>query len=171
MTWALANWKFLLIAVLVALLGFFQLRIDREQKETANVRSEFADYRASQAEAGRLAERSRRETEQHWAQATEGVANDGQKKVDMARADAERAGAAERRLQERVAAFLSAINRAASDSGIAPTGTAAADPSVLLADLFGRARERARLLGKFADDSHARGQTCERYADGLQPPP
>ena len=52
-------------------------------------------------------------------------------------------------------------------SGVATSGKATQDPTVLLADLLGRARERARLLGQFADDAHARGQTCEAYADAL----
>ncbi|RYE43981.1 MAG: DUF2514 family protein [Hyphomicrobiales bacterium] len=162
-------WMGIAIAALVALVGLQQVRVSNAKAQTSKVAGEFADYRATQAESSRLAERSRRDTEQRWAETVEGVSNEGQKRIDVARSDAERAGAAEQRMQQRVAAFLSAIRGAAADSGIATTGATATDPSVLLADLFGRARERARLLGRFADDAHARGQTCERYADGLQP--
>jgi uncharacterized protein DUF2514 len=61
-------------------------------------------------------------------------------------------------MQQRVAAVLAAIRGDAAVSGIAASGPAAADPAVLLADLFSRARERARLLGEFADPAHAPGR-------------
>ena len=169
-TWAAGKAGWLVaIGVLLAAVMFQQVRVSNARAGADRARAEMTSYRATQAETARLAERSRRETEQRWARAAEGVTNDGQKKLDVARADADRAGAAERRLQQRVAAFLAAIRGAAADSGIAASGPAAADPAVLLADLFGRARERARLLGEFADDAHARGRTCERWAAGLQP--
>ncbi|MDN8612812.1 DUF2514 family protein [Variovorax ginsengisoli] len=168
-TWAAGKVGWLaIIGALLAVVMFDQVSVSNARAGADRARTELASYRATQAEAGRLAERSRRETEQRWTRAVEGVANDGQKQIDVARADADRAGVAERRLQQRVSAFLAAIRGAAADSGIAATGPAAADPAVLLADLFGRARERARLLGEFADDAHARGRTCERYADELQ---
>ncbi|WP_213956361.1 DUF2514 family protein [Variovorax sp. dw_954] len=165
----LPGWMWaLVLAGFVALAGARELQIHSARQAVAEARADLADYKATAAEAARLAERSRRETEQRWAAAVQGVSNAGQQKIDVARADAERAGAAERRLQQRVSAFLAAIRGAAAHSGIAPAGTATRDPTLLLADLFGRARDRARLLGQFADDAHARGQTCEAYADAIK---
>ena len=162
------GWLVVIGSLLAAVL-FEQVRVSNARAGADRAHTDLASYRATQAEVGRLVDRSRRDTEQRWTRAVEGVATDGQQKIDVARAEAERAGAAERWLQQRVTTFLAAIRGAAADSGIAPSGPAAQDPAILLADLFGRARERARLLGEFADAAHARGQTCERFADGLRP--
>ncbi|AMM23153.1 DUF2514 family protein [Variovorax sp. PAMC 28711] len=163
-------WVALVIAFLLAMVGAQQVRVSNAKAAQSRTAAEFSAYQATQAESARLAERSRRDTEQRWAATVEGVSNEGQQKIDVARADAERAGAAEQRVQQRVAAFLSAIRRAAEDSGVATTGATASarsDPLDLLSYLFARADSTAGELAEALDRSRISGQTCEKAYDSL----
>ncbi len=61
--------------------------------------------------------------------------------------------------------------RAIAVDPAAPNSCAAARAAVdLLADLFGRASDRAAQLARVADDRGVAGQACERAYDALTPP-
>ncbi|MCB0135980.1 MAG: DUF2514 family protein, partial [Caldilineaceae bacterium] len=100
--------------------------------------------------------------------AIEGVANDAQKRIDAARADARRAGAAADGLRRQLAAYLTTARAGSADASAAAAGPPAAGALDLLADLFQRADGRAGELAAFADASHAAGAACERAYDGAR---
>ncbi|MGW8408442.1 DUF2514 family protein, partial [Streptomyces albidoflavus] len=78
-------------------------------------------------------------------------------------ADAAAAGGAADGLRKQVAALIAEVRRAGATSG----STTAGDPLDLLADLFGRADERAGELARIADERGIAGRQCERAYDAL----
>lgn len=171
------SWAWLLLgcAVLAAVFAFGW------QQGGASARVELADYKAAQSEVGRLAAQSRtreeaaaRAQEGQWQAGYDQGARDGQKTLETARADAGRADAALGRVRSENAALRTAIRRATSNPGIAatgaPTGGAPGVPANVLERLgarIDRLGERAGIYARFADASHAAGNTCERSADAL----
>ncbi len=114
------------------------------------------------------AERAFRAAEQAWQKSFEGIAKDGQEKLDSARRDA--AGA-----RDAADSLRAALNRyratakPAEDSGTPRTGASEQDSSAL--DLFsellsGHTRELVE-VGAYADALRAAGVTCERVVDAL----
>ncbi len=150
----------------------------------AGPRLELAEYKAAQAEAGRLAAQSRtreeaaaRAQEGQWQAGYDQGARDGQKALDDARADGDRATAALDRVRKQLAAFRSAVGRATADSGAATPGPAAGAAAGVSADMLERLAARVERLGgragvyaRFADAAHAAGNTCQRSADALTAP-
>ncbi|WP_080559445.1 DUF2514 family protein [Variovorax paradoxus] len=148
--------------------GVERTRAASARAEASTARKDLAEFRATQAESGRLAERAARNTEQTWRARVDGVIQDGQKQIAAARADAASAADAERRLRTQLAAFRAAVRTASTAPTPAEGGAAAADPLDLLADLFGRADARAGELARIADERGAAGTTCERHADATE---
>ncbi|KWE55960.1 MULTISPECIES: DUF2514 family protein [Burkholderia] len=95
--------------------------------------------------------------------AQEEIATDAAKQRDQAAADAAVAGAAADGLRRQVAALVADARRAGAAIGGPATGNALD----LLAEVFGRADERARELAKIADERGIAGQQCERSYDAL----
>lgn len=89
--------------------------------------------------------------------------------LDRARADADAARAAGQRLRDAQRAYIAAALAGAArlDPAAAPGGQAAGAPADLLADLQRRVDEATDGVGRFADESHAAGQACERSYDSL----
>nr|AER23933.1 hypothetical protein var055 [Variovorax sp. HH01] len=169
LTWALGKWRLIGLAFLLALLGLQTVRLADQRAETAAARKDLADYRATAAESGRLAERAARNTEQTWRSRVDGVIQDGREQVATARADAATAAAGQRRLRDQLAVYRAAVRAATAAPAAATGGAPAADPLDLLADLFGRADARAGELARIADERGAAGATCERWANATEP--
>ncbi|VWC58302.1 gp23 [Burkholderia contaminans] len=91
------------------------------------------------------------------------IATDAAKERDRAAADAATADAAADGLRKQVAALVADARRASAFAG----GPTAGDALDLLADVFGRADERAGELAKVADERGIAGQQCERSYDAL----
>ncbi|CAM2177563.1 DUF2514 family protein [Burkholderia cepacia] len=91
------------------------------------------------------------------------IATDAAKERDQAAADAAVAGAAADGLRRQVAALVADVRRAGAAAGSPATG----DALDLLADVFGRADERAGDLAKIADERGIAGRQCERSYDAL----
>ncbi|MBU9309853.1 DUF2514 family protein [Burkholderia multivorans] len=91
------------------------------------------------------------------------IATDAAKERDQARHDAVAADGAADGLRKQVAALVADVRRASASA----RSQAAGDALDLLADLFGRANERARELAKIADDRGIAGRQCERSYDAL----
>lgn len=163
--WALA----LGLVAALATVGIERTRAAGARADAATARKELADYRATAAESGRLAERAARNTEQTWRSRVDGVIQDGKQQIAAARVDAERAGAAERQLRDQLAAYRAAVRAATAAPATAAGGSPASDPLDLLADLFGRADARAGELARIADERGAAGATCERWAGATDP--
>jgi hypothetical protein len=149
----------------LATAGIERTRAAGARADAATARKDLADYRASQAESGRMAERAARTQEQIWRARVDGVIQDGQQKIAQYRADADRAGAAERRMRARLNAFRAAV-RAASAAPSTPSGSPPAEAALdLLTELLGGSGAALRELGRFADAAHGAGTVCERAWD------
>ncbi|WP_176158780.1 DUF2514 family protein [Burkholderia multivorans] len=104
-----------------------------------------------------------RAEEQRRTAAQSEIANDANQQRTAALADAFAARAAAGSLQQRVDQLVAAARHPATAAG----SPAAGDTLDLLADLFGRADERAGELAKIADERGIAGQQCERDYDAL----
>nr|WP_272905801.1 DUF2514 family protein [Pseudomonas petrae] len=154
MAWAVAA----LIIALALAAGYQTL-------ELADVRADYAGYRADieakAAEASELA----RQTEQQRQRDIEQVRNDAQSQIKVAAADAVNAQSAADRLQLEVNKLLA--GRASLNSQVAAGGASIRDLTAVLADLRQRADQRAGELANALDASRIAGQACERSYDAL----
>ncbi|WP_321902719.1 DUF2514 family protein [Burkholderia cenocepacia] len=91
------------------------------------------------------------------------IATDAARKRETALADAAAAARAADGLRRQVAVLVADVRRAGAAAGSPATG----DAIDLLADVFGRADERAGELAKIADERGIAGQQCERSYDAL----
>ncbi|MBR8312373.1 DUF2514 family protein [Burkholderia dolosa] len=104
-----------------------------------------------------------RAEEQRRTAAQQENANHAAKERDLARADAAAAASAADGLRKQVAVLVERARHPAAAVGSAPAG----DALDLLADLFGRADERAGELAKIADERGIAGKQCEADYDSL----
>jgi hypothetical protein len=91
------------------------------------------------------------------------IAIDAARKRETALAAAAAADRAADGLRRQVAVLVADVRRAGAATGSPATG----DALDLLADVFGRADERAGELAKIADERGIAGQQCERSYDAL----
>lgn len=110
-----------------------------------------------------------RATEQAWQTQSEQESQNGQKRIDDARASAARARTERDGLRADLNRYRAAA-RAAAHPGAADAGPAAGDAVDLLAELFTRADDAAGELAQAADLARAAGTTCERAYDALTAP-
>jgi hypothetical protein len=96
--------------------------------------------------------------------------NEAIQQAERARADARAADAARRELFARATALANASRRP-GDSGAVDGGASTGDPGHLLADVLGRADQRAGELAAYADAARIAGLACERSYDALTPGP
>ena len=101
--------------------------------------------------------------EQRRTAAQSEIANDANQQRTAALADAFAARAAAGSLQQRVDQLVAAARHTAAAAG----SPAASDALDLLADVLGRADERAGELAAYADAARIAGQQCERDYDAL----
>ncbi|AAT38382.1 gp23 [Burkholderia phage BcepC6B] len=104
-----------------------------------------------------------RAEEQRRTAAQSENAKDANKQRTAALADAFAARAAAGSLQQRVDQLVAAARHPAASTG----SPAAGDALDLLADVFGRADERAGELAAYADAARIAGRQCERDYDAL----
>lgn len=157
--------RWLLLALLAAalvLVGVERTQVLKARADTAGVQRDYAAYRATQTEAGRLAERAARAQESTWRTAFEKEARDGQERIDLARRDADRAGAALDGLRRQLSAVLAAERGASGGAQPAAAGPAAGTALDLLADMLSGGGEALVEVARFADAAHAAGLTCQR---------
>lgn len=107
-----------------------------------------------------------RAEEQRRIAAQQEIANDANQKRTAALADAFAARAAAGSLQQRVDQLVAAARYPAATTG----GPATGDALDLLADVLGRADQRAGDLAEYADRARIAGQQCERDYDALTLP-
>lgn len=105
---------------------------------------------------------ARAEEQRRTAAQTE-IANDANQQRTAALADAFAARAAAGGLQQRVDQLIAAARHPAATAG----SPAAGDALDLLADVLGRADQRAGELAEYADQARIAGQQCERDYDAL----
>ncbi|MHB0820116.1 DUF2514 family protein [Stutzerimonas stutzeri] len=157
MTRALA----VLVMILVAIVGLQFAAYVSQGRDL-----DFAEQAAEASAAALIAERENRDTEQ----ARQGIADTegaiGHEQIEQARRDADAAGAAADRL--RIEAGRIATQLATCNAGAAGERKARIAAGDLLADVLGRADDRAGELAAIADRARAAGLTCERTYDGVR---
>lgn len=145
--------------VLVAVVGWGSLqkhRADAASKREKAAALEQADQRAK-AIHGALVEQARVVREQQE------VIHDATEQARRARADADRAGDAERRLLARIGA----ASGSGADSAAAGAGAPAGGRGIVPADMLGRCVGDLRRMAAIADERGIAGQACERAYDAL----
>jgi chromosome segregation ATPase len=154
-------WAWAIVALIVALtlVGGYQTL------QLADVRADYAGYRADvDAKAAKASEQAR-QTELKRQRDIDQVRNDAQQKIKVAAADAINAQSAADSLQLEVNKLLA--GRAALNSQVAAGGASIRDLTAVLADLRQRADKRAGELAAIADANRIAGQACERSYDAL----
>jgi len=157
LTWLLANWKLLLVGLLLALLGVQTLRVADLQKDAA-------DQRAAAAEARMLADRAQRTEEQRRTAAVAKEVTNAQPLIQAEARDA--ATLPDSRLQQPAIRY---IRRACPNPSAAAAGAPAGDPLMVFADVFGRLEQRSEDLARLAGERGAAGTICQRTYDALTP--
>ncbi|MDN7489519.1 DUF2514 family protein [Burkholderia sp. AU45274] len=130
----------------------------------------FAGHKAGVRETTAAAQKAQlaavdaaRAEEQRRTAAQSEIAKDANKQRTAALADAFAARAAAGSLQQRVDRLVAAGRHPTATAGSPATG----DALDLLADVLGRADERAGELAEYADRARIAGQQCERSYDAL----
>ena len=153
----------ILVWVVVACLawGGYQRHNARAQERAKNAVIQQVAAEEAGALRASIAESERR------AQAHQEIASAAQAKI----ADLERSHAAVRAVSTRVrtAAVAVAASAAASNSAAAGGCQASDAAAGVLAELLGRAADRAALLANLADRSRSAGQACEAAYNALTP--
>lgn len=154
---------FAAVLVVLALAGGSVL-VYRGERDAA--RAELAQSRLDAARAQVKAVDDARIEEQRRTTAQTEIANDATKKLEGARADLAAANDVSGRMRQRIAELLAA-GRTAGNPAPAGAGPATDDPIGMLADVLGRADQRAGILAEYADVARIAGQACERSYDAL----
>ncbi|MFN3766845.1 MAG: DUF2514 family protein [Ectopseudomonas guguanensis] len=159
------SWAWWAIA-LALVAGGQQIRVQSAQSVAAGAQRDLANYRSEVAERDRRAAMFVIQENQRRQAATEKADAEAQQQLDAARGDAERAGSALERLQQRLAA-AEQRSRDAGNSITAQLGKAAEDAARMRADMLGRLGEAVRLYVDIADQRGIAGAACERAYDGV----
>lgn len=169
---ASAKWIMVGVALggLLIAYGVQTKRLAWAQTEIVQVRNAWAaDRSRADAEALRVATEYRAE-EQRRAAAHQEIVDDTERKLVAARADAAIADAAAGKLRGRVAVLVAEARAATGHPAAADGGAPATDPVGMLADVLGRADDRARLLADYADRARLAGQACVDAYEALTRP-
>lgn len=159
------TWSYLVLALVLAV-GVQQVRVVSAQSDASKAQADLAEYRAEVAERDRRAALFVIQENQRRQAATEKADAEAREQLAVARSDAERAGSALERLQQRLAA-AEQRSRDAGNSITAQLGKAAEDTARVRADLLGRLGAAAQLYAGVADQRGIAGVACERAYDGV----
>jgi hypothetical protein len=157
--------------VLGGLLVAQTVRLHAAQLDAANTRTKNAQTLQHIADLTAKALRAVRAQEARWAADQERNARETATQIAAANADAASARRASDGLRQRIAALVADARRATANPSPAPAIEAAGDPIGVLADVLGRADQRAGILAAYADAARISGQSCERDYDALTEPP
>lgn len=160
------SWAYWLLALAVVA-GGQQLRVLSAQSDASKAQADLSDYRTEVSERDRRAALYVIQENQRRQAATEKADAEAQEQLAVARSDAERAGSALERLQQR----LAAAERRSRDAGNAITAQlsqAAESAARVRADVFGRVGEAAQLYAGVADERGIAGSACEKAYDAVK---
>lgn len=158
----------LIVAGLLFLMMGQRVQVSNAKAATARAQTALADAKTTAAQAAQKAEADARAEESRREAEKQKVIDEAKTQTAAAQAAARDADAAAVGLRNRLAAYVAAVRKATSNPS-APSGSAAAgDPIGMLADVLGRADQRAGVLAAYADSARIAGQACERAYDGLQ---
>ena len=160
------GWAYWLLALAVVA-GGQQIRVLWAQSDAAQAQADLADYRTEVSERDRRAALFVIQENQRRQAATEKADAEAQEQLAAARTDAERAGSALERLQQRLAA-AEQRSRDAGNAITAQLSQAAEGTARVRADLLGRVGEAAQLYARVADERGVAGAACERTYDSVK---
>lgn len=160
------SWAWWVLALAVAV-GVQQIRVLSAQSVASKAQAGLADYRTEVSERDRRAALYVIQENQRRQAATEKADAEAREQLAVARSDAERAGSALERLQQR----LAAAEKRSRDAGNAITARlsqAAEDAARVRADVLGRVGEAAQLYAGVADERGIAGSACEKAYDTVK---
>ena len=170
MTWlrAIPLWAWTLVGGLVvgSALGWW-VNGARWEARLSVAQKEYAEERQGLAERAQEAEAKQRRIERERQQAVDEVERHASEQIEVARADAARAGSALDRLQQRYEAATASI-RACGNSITTQLGQAANDAARVHADVLGRVGKAAQLYADVADRRGIAGAACVAAYDSLE---
>lgn len=166
----LKEWRLLVVAALLVLVGLQEGRVSRARADASVARAALAGDRAAQARAAAAAEKKARIEEIRRETERQEVIHHAREQTAAAEAAARDAGRAAAGLRQQVAALVAAGRRTAAHPGASGGGTPAADALDLLADMLGRADDRAGALAAEADRRGIAGRACVAAYDALITP-
>lgn len=152
------------LLVLGALYGAFHHGVSVTD---AKWQAQWAERDTRDATAKAENESAARAREQAYQLSINKVVQDGQRTIDQL--TAERASRNGVQLEADKLAARLAASQASGHSCTAATSAAATRAVMVLADVFKRADERAGDLAGYAQDSHARGVTCQKAYESIAP--
>lgn len=160
------------VAALVLLLaaGIQTHRLALRDADLALVREGRAQDRAAAAAAAASGIAAARAEESRRHAALQEIADAANLDAARARDDAAAAARAAGGLRQRAAQLAAGCGATAGDPAAATGSAPAAGAGLLLADLLGRADDRAGGLAAYADQARAAGIACERAYDSLRQP-
>lgn len=158
------GWWVLALAVVA---GGQQIRLLSAQSVASKAQADLASYRTEVSERDRRAALFVIQENQRRQAATEIADAEAQEQLAAARTDAERAGSALERLQQRLAA-AEQRSRHAGNAITAQLGQAAEDAARVRADVFGRVGAAAQLYAGVADERGVAGSACEKAYDAVK---
>ncbi|MTI92166.1 MAG: DUF2514 family protein [Pseudomonas stutzeri] len=159
------GWAWWVLALAVVA-GGQQVRVLSAQSDASEALADLASYRIEVSERDRRAALFVIQENQRRQAATEKADAEAQEQLAAARTDAERAGSALERLQQRLAA-AEQRSRDAGNAITAQLGQAAEDAARVRADVFGRIGEAAQLYAGVADERGIAGSACEKAYDSV----
>lgn len=159
-----------LAAVLAGSAAGWSARRVIADRDIAELQAAQAQERERHADAALAAEAQARATEARRVEELGRIEHDAAKRTAAVQADAGRARAAADLLRQHVARLAASGGSAPGDPAAAPSGEAATGPGLVLAELFGRADDRAGELASWADAAHSAGLACERAYDAVRTP-
>lgn len=142
--------------------GVQTYRLAAERQAHAVTRAAHAEQMAALERAAHEAEVAARSEEQRRARALQGIINDTEQKLAIARDDAAAAADAGQRLRAQLATITASCRRSARHTPSASAGAPAVATDDLLADMQRRLGEATDRIARFADEAHAAGAACER---------
>lgn len=157
--------------VLGGLLAVQTVRLQTAQLDAANTRTKNAQTLQHIADLTAKALVAVRAREAEWADAQERNARETATKLEAASADAASARRASDGLQQRINSLVAEARRRAANPGTQPAIEATGDPIGVLADVLGRADQRAGVLAEYADKARIAGESCVRDYEALSNPP
>ncbi|BAP80894.1 hypothetical protein MT1_3719 [Pseudomonas sp. MT-1] len=160
------TWSYWVLA-LVLVAGGQQIRVLSAQSVASKAQSELANYRAEVSERDRRAALFVIQENQRRQAATEKADAEAREQLASARIDADRAGSALERLQQR----LEAAEQRSRDAGNAITaqlGQTAESAARVRADVLSGIGTAAQLYAAVADERGIAGSTCEKSYEAVK---
>lgn len=169
MTGILPRMLGVLLALATLALGVQTFRLSVEQRNHAQARAEHLRDRVEWERMARESVAAARSEEQRRARALQGIINDTEQKLAIARDDAAAAADAGQRLRAQLAAVTAGCRRSSTHPATATAGAPAVATSDLLADVQRRLGEATDRIARYADEAHGAGSACERSYRALTP--